>query len=170
MKPNDPLQLLTTNIDFDGHKGRIAIGRVSAGEWLTPHAATPFIRKLGGRLRVAVCNAPLIVQRTKACVDFAHAFCVCSPPPGTIRKGQTVSICSSLEEGKVRSGKVNELFVYDNFNRIPVEEVAAGDICALTGIPDIAVSHACSSMPGRGHCLKQRPPRLQRALADSCPH
>jgi hypothetical protein len=36
-------------------------------------------------------------------------------------------------------GKVNELFVYDNFNRVPVEEVAAGDICALTGIQDISV-------------------------------
>lgn len=62
-------------------------------------------------------------------------------PPGTIRKGQQVSICSSLEpEGKCRMGKVNELFVYDNFSRAAVEEVQAGDICALTGIADISVS------------------------------
>jgi GTP-binding protein len=50
-----------------------------------------------------------------------------------------VSICSSLEAGKCRVGKVNELFVYDNFLRVPVEEVQAGDICALTGIQDIMV-------------------------------
>jgi GTP-binding protein len=50
-----------------------------------------------------------------------------------------VSICSSLEAGKCRVGKVNELFVYDNFLRVPVEEVQAGDICALTGILDILV-------------------------------
>lgn len=30
--PDAPLQLLATNIDYDEHKGRIAIGRVSAGE------------------------------------------------------------------------------------------------------------------------------------------
>jgi predicted membrane GTPase involved in stress response len=29
--PDAPLQLLVTNIDFDEHKGRIAIGRVTAG-------------------------------------------------------------------------------------------------------------------------------------------
>lgn len=61
---------------------------------------------------------------------------------GTIRKAQQVSLCSSLEPGKVRFGKVNELFVYDNFSRTPVEEVQAGDICALTGIQDISVGGA----------------------------
>jgi GTP-binding protein len=30
--PTAPLQLLVTNIDYDEHKGRIAIGRVTAGE------------------------------------------------------------------------------------------------------------------------------------------
>jgi hypothetical protein len=39
----------------------------------------------------------------------------------------------------VRTAKIAELFVYDNFSRVPVEEVAAGDICALSGIPDIKI-------------------------------
>eukprot|EP00879_Flechtneria_rotunda_P021675 GHRR01022853.1.p1 GENE.GHRR01022853.1~~GHRR01022853.1.p1 ORF type:complete len:125 (-),score=25.22 GHRR01022853.1:670-1044(-) len=51
-----------------------------------------------------------------------------------------ISVCSSLEPGKNRAGKVNELFVYDNFSRVPVENVQAGDICAVTGIQDIGVS------------------------------
>lgn len=55
-----------------------------------------------------------------------------------------LSLCSSLEPGRVRPGKVNELFVYDNFSRVPVEEVQAGDICAVTGIQDIGVSEAYS--------------------------
>lgn len=55
-----------------------------------------------------------------------------------------ISICSSLEPGKVRVGKVNELFVYDNFSRAAVDEVQAGDICALTGIQDISVSGGSS--------------------------
>jgi hypothetical protein len=31
VKPDAPLQMLVTNIDYDEHKGRIAIGRVTAG-------------------------------------------------------------------------------------------------------------------------------------------
>ena len=31
VKLNSPLQLLVTNLDYDDHKGRIAIGRVSSG-------------------------------------------------------------------------------------------------------------------------------------------
>ncbi len=52
---------------------------------------------------------------------------------GSIKKGQQVSICSSLEPGQ-RYAKITELFVYDNFNKVAVEEVKAGDICALCGI------------------------------------
>ncbi|GFR42798.1 hypothetical protein Agub_g3763 [Astrephomene gubernaculifera] len=86
--PAAPLQLLCANIDYDEHKGRIAIGRVTSG---------------------------------------------------TIKRGQTVAVCSSLEPGKVRQAKIAELFVYDNFSRVPVEEVEAGDICALSGIADIKI-------------------------------
>eukprot|EP00878_Enallax_costatus_P000897 GHUV01001025.1.p1 GENE.GHUV01001025.1~~GHUV01001025.1.p1 ORF type:complete len:709 (+),score=211.80 GHUV01001025.1:186-2129(+) len=99
--PEAPLQLLVTNIDYDEHKGRIAIGRVTSG---------------------------------------------------TIKKAQQVSLCSSLEPGKVRVGKVNELFVYDNFSRTPVEEVQAGDICALTGIQDISI--------GETICQRENPDPL----------
>ena len=50
VNPTSPLQMMTANIDYDNHLGRIAIGRVVSG---------------------------------------------------TIKKGQSVSICSSLEPGKV---------------------------------------------------------------------
>ena len=96
--PDAPLQLLAANIDYDEHKGRIAIGRVTAG---------------------------------------------------TISKGQLVQICTSLEPGKCRQGKIAELFVYDNFARTPVESVSAGDICALTGISDISI--------GETVCAKEFP-------------
>lgn len=36
-------------------------------------------------------------------------------------------------------GKVAELFVYDQFNRVPVDQVEAGDICALTGIDQASI-------------------------------
>lgn len=46
--------------------------------------------------------------------------------------------CAADNE-KPRAGRVAELFVYDNFSRVPVEQVEAGDICALTGLADVAI-------------------------------
>ena len=40
---------------------------------------------------------------------------------------------------KVKMGKISELFVYDNFNRVPAERVEAGDICAFTGLSDVGI-------------------------------
>lgn len=42
-------------------------------------------------------------------------------------------------EEKPRAGKVAELFVYSNFVRTPVDEVEAGDICALTGLANVGI-------------------------------
>ncbi|KAL8489594.1 hypothetical protein ACS0TY_025490 [Phlomoides rotata] len=80
------LQMLATNIEYDEHKGRIAVGRLHAG---------------------------------------------------ILTKGMDVRICTS--EDACRFGKVSELFVYDQFNRVPAERVEAGDICAVCGINDIQI-------------------------------
>ena len=40
---------------------------------------------------------------------------------------------------KTKTGKIAELFVYDNFNRVPAEQVEAGDICAFTGLSDVGI-------------------------------
>lgn len=45
----------------------------------------------------------------------------------------------STEDEKPRMGKIAELFVYDQFNRVPVDSVEAGDICALTGIEQASI-------------------------------
>ncbi|KAI7840975.1 hypothetical protein COHA_005204 [Chlorella ohadii] len=82
-----PLQMLVTNLDYDEHKGRIAIGRVQAG---------------------------------------------------TLRKGDSV-VFTKPGDAKPQTGRVAELFVYDNFARTPVDEVAAGDICALTGLGAVSI-------------------------------
>ncbi|CAM6127588.1 unnamed protein product [Calypogeia fissa] len=81
-----PLQMLVTNLDYDEHKGRIAIGRVHAGK---------------------------------------------------IKRASEVKVCTP--DGNCRTVKVNELFVYDNFSRVPAEEVEAGDICALSGVSDVLI-------------------------------
>lgn len=80
------LQMLVTNIEYDGHKGRIGIGRLHAGK---------------------------------------------------LERGMDVKVCTSEDECKF--ARVSELFVYENFGRVPVETVEAGDICAVCGIGDIQI-------------------------------
>lgn len=84
--PDSHLQMLVTNLDYDEHKGRIAIGRVHAGK---------------------------------------------------MQRGMEVKVCTPDEN--CRFGKVSEVFVYENFMRVPAETVEAGDICAICGIDDVLI-------------------------------
>jgi len=47
-------------------------------------------------------------------------------------------VCTSDET--CRLAKISELFVFENFGRVPAESVEAGDICAVCGVSDIMVS------------------------------
>lgn len=98
-------------------------------------------------------EAPLTVGLWQMC-----CFASCPDPPthhpphpltcwptGTIQKAQSVAICSSLRPGESKIGKVNELFVYDNFSRVGADAVEAGDICALTGIQDVMIGDTICS-------------------------
>nr|CAB3446416.1 unnamed protein product [Digitaria exilis]CAB3503328.1 unnamed protein product [Digitaria exilis] len=80
------LQMLVSNTEYDEHKGRIAIGRLHAGE---------------------------------------------------LQRGMEVKVCTP--DDACRVAKISELFVYQNFSRVPVESVSAGDICAVCGMSDIMI-------------------------------
>lgn len=71
---------------------------------------------------------------------------------------------------KHRGGKISELFVYDNFNRVPVDEVQAGDICALTGLGDVAIGETicCRNNPVPLPTITVRP--FMAAICQSCKH
>ncbi len=56
---------------------------------------------------------------------------------GTIRTGEEVS-CVRLD-GSVSKFKVSKLFVFHGLDRLEVDEVKAGDICGMSGLPDIIV-------------------------------
>lgn len=56
---------------------------------------------------------------------------------GTLKRGQRVSYC--MQGDKPRSGKIAEVFVFDNFSRSPVESVGAGDICTFSGLSDVGI-------------------------------
>ena len=51
---------------------------------------------------------------------------------GTLRPDMPVSLVK--KDGKIVRSRIKELFVFEGFGKIKVEEVLAGDICAITGI------------------------------------
>ena len=70
---------------------------------------------------------------------------------------------------KVKMGKISELFVYDNFNRVPAERVEAGDICAFTGLSDVGIGETVCprDKPVALPTIEVRPAQVLRA-ACSC--
>ena len=55
---------------------------------------------------------------------------------GKIKNGMPVSIC---KQEKNTQGKIAKLFTYMGLKRVEVDEVDAGDIVAISGIPDISI-------------------------------
>ena len=66
---------------------------------------------------------------------------------------------------KLKTGKIAELFVYDNFNRVSAERVEAGDICAFTGLSDVGI--------GETVCARDAPsalPTIEVSCSCLCAH
>ena len=60
---------------------------------------------------------------------------------GKLKPGQTVSL---LKQDKAIDGKVAQLFVFDKLGRVEVTEASAGDVVALTGLPEVEIGDTLS--------------------------
>lgn len=56
---------------------------------------------------------------------------------GTIKEGSTVTLCKA--GGVMKKVKIKEVQVFEGLGKVKVSEVAAGDICAVTGIEDFEI-------------------------------
>ncbi len=56
---------------------------------------------------------------------------------GTLQAGTTYAVCNG--DGDVHQGKTNQIFVYKGLSRIAVDEIQSGEICMISGIPDINI-------------------------------
>jgi GTP-binding protein len=56
---------------------------------------------------------------------------------GTIKEGDTVSICTT--EGTVERGKISKLFIYEGLRQVNVKEAGSGEIVVISGIPNISI-------------------------------
>lgn len=89
-----------------------------------PAAAWSSECRRGGRLAAAVCM--------RGCSRQPAHHDARSPTLST-------RLLPAAGDAKPQTGRIAELFVYDNFARTPVDEVAAGDICALTGLGAVSI-------------------------------
>ena len=56
---------------------------------------------------------------------------------GTLREASQVEVCDA--SGRSHHAKTNQVFVYKGLSRIPVSEIQCGEICMISGIPDINI-------------------------------
>ncbi|KAF5193122.1 Elongation factor [Thalictrum thalictroides] len=88
----------------------------------------PHINK-DGALQMLVTNIEYDEHKGRIGIGRLHA--------GKLQRGMDVKVCTS--EDQCKFARVSELFVYENFSRVPVETVEAGDICAVCGVGDVQI-------------------------------
>ena len=69
--------------------------------------------------------------------DYKGRIAIGRLQSGTLRRGQPVARID--HQGELTKGKVTDLFTFQGLAREPVEEVRAGDIVAVAGVPDIGI-------------------------------
>ncbi|MBR3254322.1 translational GTPase TypA [Candidatus Saccharibacteria bacterium] len=65
--------------------------------------------------------------------NYLGKYCIGKIFKGKLKKGQSVKI---LHNQEIKSGKIDNLFTYKGLGKEEVQEVAAGDIVAITGVAE----------------------------------
>ena len=87
---------------------------------------------------MADVNAPLQMLITNLDYDdFKGRIALGRVRAGTVSKSQQIKIGVPGEPS--RNGKINEVFIYNNFVRNAIDSVGAGDICAIAGLDDVMI-------------------------------
>ena len=56
---------------------------------------------------------------------------------GTLKEAAQYEVCNA--DGSAHHGKTNQVFVYKGLSRVAVPEIQCGEICMISGIPDINI-------------------------------
>ena len=83
-------------------------------------------------------SAPLQAHVTNLDADnFLGRIALCRVRQGELRKGQTVTWIR--RDGTMSNVRITELLMTEALTRKPAEKAGPGDICAISGIPDIMI-------------------------------
>ncbi|MBR3311681.1 MAG: translational GTPase TypA [Solobacterium sp.] len=56
---------------------------------------------------------------------------------GVLKEASQYDVCNA--DGMVKKGKTNQIFIYKGLSRVAVPEIQCGEICMISGIPDISI-------------------------------
>jgi GTP-binding protein len=62
---------------------------------------------------------------------------------GRVHPGDSIAILN--REGDIRSGRIVGTFVFEGLKKVEQEEVSAGEICIVSGLPDIGIGETIAS-------------------------
>jgi GTP-binding protein len=83
-------------------------------------------------------DAPLqMLVTTLDWSEFVGRIAIGRIKSGSIKVGQTVAVMK--DEGRVTEARVTQLFTFDKLGRVMVDEVTAGDVCAVVGIENVEI-------------------------------
>ena len=75
---------------------------------------------------------------------YVGRIAICRIMHGTITKGQYVAWCRS--DGTTTTAKITDLYVTESLNRVDSDDAGAGEIIAISGIPDITIGETLADL------------------------
>ena len=89
-------------------------------------------------------NAPLQMLVSSIDYDsFRGRFGIGRIHAGKVHSGENVAIIN--RDGDIRAAKVVNTFIYEGLKKVEQEEVLAGEICIISGLPDVAIGETIAS-------------------------
>ena len=75
---------------------------------------------------------------------YVGRIAICRIMHGTIKKGQYVAWCRS--DGTTTTAKITDLYVTESLDRVDSDAAGAGEIIAISGIPDITIGETLADL------------------------
>jgi GTP-binding protein len=110
-------------------------------------------------------NAPLqLLVSSLDYDDYRGRFGIGRIHAGRVHPGENIAIIN--RDGDIRTGKIVGTFIYEGLKKVEQPEVAAGEICIVSGLADIGIGETIASreMPKAVATVRVDEPTLQMAF------
>ncbi len=129
-------------------EGKASLDRPADGAGL-PDGATlkPLLDLLLERIPAPSYDPEAPLQALVTNLDsspYLGRVALCRVVNGHIKKGETVAWCRA--DGTTEKAKITELFITEELDRVPADEVGPGEIIAIAGIPEITIGETLTDL------------------------